>query len=72
MYWWLNPYYYPYYWYPLPYIMDPTYLLGMTFQWIIYPYYFMMTMEIYRAIIETWRRSLEALTKALEVREVKT
>ena len=52
--------------------MDPTYLIGMTFQWIVYPYYFMMIMEIYRAIIETWRRSLEALTKALEVREVKT
>jgi len=69
MYWWG---YYPYYWYPAPYMPDPTYLMMSAFQWIIYPYYYMMLFEMYRAIIDTWRKSLELITKGLETKSVKS
>ena len=58
---------YPYYPYPpmLPYI-DPLYMMYVTMQWIWIPYYYALTIEMYRAIIEAWRRTIEAITKSIE------
>jgi len=68
MYWWIYYPYAPYYWYPTPYLPDPTYLMMTAFQWVVYPYYYMILFEMYRAIIDTWRKSLELITKSLETK----
>ncbi len=55
-------YYYPYY--PMPY--DPFTLMNVLMQWTIWPYYYAMFFETYKAMIDTWRKALEGLSKAFE------
>lgn len=65
MYWW--GYYYPYYAYyapPVP-VLDPGYLMWMMYYWMMYHYSYVVTMEIYRQLMEVWRRYAEALAKSL-------
>ena len=62
---------YPYYPYPYPYLVppvmyDPMYLMYMMMQWLWVPYYFALTIEIYRTMIDAWRKSIETMTKAIE------
>ncbi|HDI31357.1 MAG TPA: hypothetical protein ENF80_00920 [Thermofilum sp.] len=60
MYWW------PYY--PYMYPLDPTYMMTTLMQWIIYPYYYVVTLEMYRAMIDAWRKSLDLLMRSFETR----
>ena len=54
----MYPWYY--YYYPMPY--DPFTLM----QWTVWPYYYAMFFETYKAMIDTWRKALEGLSKAFE------
>jgi hypothetical protein len=77
MYWypippWLIYYYYYYYGVPVypptPYYLppvDPAYLTALMTQYIVYPYYYMVTLEAYRKIFETWSRVMESFIKSL-------
>ncbi len=62
-------YSYPWYYYPytppLPY--DPFIMMNMMMYSMIYPYYYALMLEMYRAMIDAWRKSLEVLTKSVEV-----
>ncbi len=63
-----NPYYY-YYPYPpmaMPPIMDPSYLMWSTWSWLMSYYYMAMYLEVYKAFIDAWRKSVEALAKTYE------
>ncbi len=59
------PYWIPYYLTPpMPY--DPLAMMYLTMQWLWVPYYYALTIEMYRALIDTWRKAIEATIKALE------
>ncbi len=65
------PYYYLPYYVP-PYITpyyDPITLMYVTMQWLWIPYYFAITIEMYRAILEAWKRIVEVMTRSLRVEE---
>jgi len=59
------------YWYPYypPYIVfpyDPIALMYSVMQWLWYPYYVALTLEIYRITLESIRKAMEMLTKSME------
>ena len=65
-YWYTYPYYYPPMT-PLPYYPpDPGYLASLMTQWILYPYYYVLTLEMYKTIFEAWKKTIDALTKNLQ------
>ncbi|ADI31658.1 hypothetical protein [Staphylothermus hellenicus] len=45
---------------------DPEYLTAVMTQYMIYPYYYMLTIEIYRTMLDTWRKTMETFIKSLE------
>jgi len=50
-----TPYYYSYFYPP-----DLAYLMPMMFQWMMIPYYYMIYMQIFRSMIEIWRKTFES------------
>ncbi len=63
MYWYS---WYSYYPYPPPPVYDPISMMYLALQWIWYPYYMALSLEIYRTALETIRRAMEMLTKTME------
>ncbi|RLG80871.1 MAG: hypothetical protein DRO40_10555 [Thermoprotei archaeon] len=57
------------YWYYPPMPPDPMYLMATAYQWLVIPYYYMLTLEMYRAIIDIWKKSIENLTKMTELKQ---
>ncbi|HDI02151.1 MAG TPA: hypothetical protein ENF93_00745 [Ignisphaera sp.] len=55
-------YYPPYY----PYYIDPFTMMYVAMQWMWYPYYLALNIELYRLTIDMVRKSIEMLTKSLE------
>jgi len=55
--------YYPLYWYYMPPPVDPMYLMMIIYHWITIPYYYMLMFEMYRTLINVWKKSVEELTK---------
>ena len=70
------PMYYPYPsplypmvppWYPPPLpLWDPAYLTGLMMQSVIYPYYYMLILEMYKATIDVWRKTIESMLTRVE------
>ena len=56
--------YYPGYLYPMmPY--DPFALMNIMMYWMIWPYYYALIFETYKAMIDTWKKAIESLTKSI-------
>ncbi len=60
------PYYPPYMPVPTPPLPDPTYLMWSTWSWMLSYYYMTMYLEMYKAFIDVWKKSFEALAKTYE------
>jgi len=60
MYWWYYPSaYIPYYMY------DPMAMMMYMMQWMIIPYYYALYMEMFRATLDAWKRTLEAISASI-------
>ncbi len=46
---------------PLPY--DIFALFGYTLHWMIYPYYWLLYLEAFKASFDVWKKVLESFTK---------
>lgn len=49
-----------------PPILDPVYLATLMTQYMMYPYYYTLTIEIYKTLLDAWRKTMEAFIKSLE------
>jgi len=62
--WW---YRYPYpYWMPYPSVTPPYDIFAMmsqTINWMIYPYYWMLYLEAFRASFDVWKKAMESFSK---------
>lgn len=61
VYWW---YYYPPVYYPMLYY-DPMAMMSYMMQWMTIPYYYAMYMEMFRAMVDAWRKAVESMTTGL-------
>ena len=66
MYWLYNPYYWYYYYPPIP--PDPIYLMNTLMQAIMYPYYYYISIEMYKSLLELWKKTIENITKSFEAK----
>ena len=45
-------------------LLDPLYVTQQLVYWLLYPYYWSMYLEMYRTMVDAWRRLLESLVRA--------
>ncbi len=52
--------------------VDPVYFMNAMMQAILYPYYYSLVLEAYKAMIETWRKTFELILKQMETSTTKS